>query len=67
LEACSVPAQNGFRPDDGERVASIRKQPADPTKNQSVSDQEWQSRWPTSAQHQDLLPKREDFCFQRCF
>src|SRR5262245_5910022 len=33
-----------FRPDDGERVASMRKQPAEPTKNQSVSDQEWQSR-----------------------
>jgi hypothetical protein len=52
-------------PYDGERVANIRKQPADPTEYQPVRGHEWQSGRFTPAQHGDLLPKHEDFCFQR--
>ena len=60
-----MPAHYGLRPDDGERVASLWKQPADPTKDEPVCGHEWQSGWLTPAQHDDLLPKQEDFRFQR--
>src|SRR5215204_3700934 len=60
-----MPAHYGLRPDDGERVASLRKQPADPTKYQPVCGREWKSGCLTPTQHNDLLPKHEDFCFQR--
>ena len=40
--------------------------PADPAKHQPVRGNEWQSSWFTPAQYSDLLPKHEDFCFQRC-
>ena len=60
-----MPAHDGLRSYDGEGLASVRKQPADPAQHQSVCGQEWQSGWPTSAQNSDLLPKHEYFCFQR--
>jgi len=60
-----MPAHYGLRPDDGERVACARKQPADPTKHQPVCGHELKSGRLTPAQHNDLLPKHEDFCFQR--
>src|SRR5215210_3581275 len=33
-KACAMPTHYGLGPDDGERVASLRKQPADATKHQ---------------------------------
>jgi len=60
-----MPAHDSLRPDDGERVSGIRKQPADPGKHQPVCGNERQSDWFTPAQHNDLLPKHDDFCFQR--
>jgi hypothetical protein len=59
-----MPAHDSLRSYDGEGLASIRKQPADPAQHQPVRSHEWQSGWPTSAQNVDLLPKHEDFCFQ---
>jgi hypothetical protein len=60
-----MPAHYGLRPDDGERVACVRKQPANPSKQEPVCGREWQSACLPPAQHNDLLPKHEDFCFQR--
>src|SRR5215204_7353078 len=64
-KARTMPAHYGLRPDDGERVARVRKQPADPTKQQPVRGHEWQSGRLSPAEHNDLLPKHEDFRFQR--
>jgi hypothetical protein len=58
--------QRRFRPDDGKRATGIRKPPADPAQNQSVAGREWQPAYPAPAQHDDLLPKHKDLCFQRC-
>ena len=46
-------------------VAGVRKQPADPAEHQLVRSLEWQSGRRTPAQHNNLLPKHEDFCLQR--
>ena len=37
-KARAMPAHNGLRPDDGECVAGVRKQPADPAKSQFLAD-----------------------------
>ena len=60
-----MPAHDSLRSYDGEGLASVRKQPADPAQHQPVCSLEWQSGWSTSAQNSDLLPKHEYFCFQR--
>src|SRR5215216_8163047 len=64
-KACAMPAHSGLRPDDGERVACARKQPANPSKQEPVCGREWKSGCLTPTHHNDLLPKHEDFCFQR--
>src|SRR5215216_7814788 len=58
----AMPAHYGLRPDDGKCVAGIRKHPADPPQHQLVRRHERQSGRLTPAQHNDLLPKHEDFC-----
>ena len=58
-------ANNGIRPNDGERLASLRKQLADPTQNHPVDDQKWHPTGPASSQHDDLLPQHRDLGFQR--
>jgi hypothetical protein len=62
---CAMPAHDALRADNGERVATLRKQAANPTKNQPVCGREWKSGCLTPTQHNDLLPKHEDFCVQR--
>ena len=64
LSRCSD-ANNGIRPNDGERLASLRKQLADPTQNHPVDDQKWHPTGPASSQHDDLLPQHRDLGFQR--
>jgi hypothetical protein len=34
--------------------------------NQSIRGREWQPAYPAPAQHDDLLSKHKDLCFQRC-
>ena len=60
-----MPANNGIRPNDGERLAGFRKQLADSTQNHPVDGQKWHPTGPTSSQHDDLLPQHQDFGFQR--
>jgi hypothetical protein len=60
-----MPSHYRLRPYDGERTAGVRKKLADPAKDQPVCCRERQSVWFTPAQHSNLLPKHEDFCFQR--
>jgi hypothetical protein len=59
------PARCHRWPHDCKRVESVWKNPAYPAQNQSVSHREWQPGYPTSSQHDDLLPERKDFSFQR--
>ena len=61
----AMPANDGLRSYDGEGVAAVRKQPADPAQHHPVRGHEPQSGWLASAQNVDLLPKHDDFCFQR--
>jgi len=58
-------ANNGIRPNDGERLAGFRKQLADSTQNHPVDGQKWHPTGPTSSQHDDLLPQHQDLGFQR--
>ena len=60
-----MPANDGISPNDGERLAGLRKQLADPTQNHPVDGQKWHPTGPTSSQHDDLLPQHEDLGFQR--
>jgi chromate reductase, NAD(P)H dehydrogenase (quinone) len=63
--ACAMPANNGIRPNDGERLAGLRKQLADPAQNHPVDGPKWHPTGATSSQHDDLLPQHEDLGFQR--
>jgi hypothetical protein len=63
-EACAVSAQYCVRPDDGERVARVWKQPTGPTQRQPVDGQKFQPAWFTPAQHDDLVAQNKEFCFQ---
>jgi hypothetical protein len=60
-----MPANDGIRPNDGERLAGLRKQLADPTQNHPVDDQKWHPTGPASSQHDDLLPQDQHLGFQR--
>jgi hypothetical protein len=60
-----MPANNGIRPNDGERLAGFRKQLADPTQNHPVDGQKWHPTGATSSQHDDLLPQHQDLGLQR--
>jgi hypothetical protein len=58
-----MPANNGIRPNDGERLAGLRKQLADPAQNHPVDGPKWHPTGATSSQHDDLLPQHEDLGF----
>jgi hypothetical protein len=60
-----MPAHDGLRSYNGEGLAAAGKQSADPAQQQPVCGHERQSVWLTSAQNRDLLPKYDDFYFQR--
>ena len=62
---CRLAAQYCVRPNDGERVARVWKQPTGPTQRQPVDGQKFQPAWFTPAQHDDLVAQNQDFCFQR--
>jgi hypothetical protein len=64
-KAGAVPAHNGLRPYDGERVASVWKQSACPSQHQPIRGHKGPSGRFRPPQHNDLLPKHKDFCFQR--
>ena len=64
-KARAVPAHNGLRLYDGERVASAWKQAADPSQHQPIRGHKRPSGRFRPPQHNDLLPKHKDFCFQR--
>jgi hypothetical protein len=61
-----MPVHNGLRPDDGECVAGVWKEPTDPPQDQLLCGNEWRSDRLGPAQQDDLLPKHKDFCLQRC-
>jgi hypothetical protein len=60
-----MPANDGIRPNDGERLAGLRKQLADPTQNHPVDGPKRHPTGLPSSQHDDLLPQHEDLGFQR--
>jgi hypothetical protein len=60
-----MPANNGSRPNDSERLTGLWKQLADPTQNHPVDGQKWHPTGPTSSQHNDLLPQHKDLGFNR--
>jgi hypothetical protein len=61
-----MPTNDGIRPNDGKRLAGLRKQLADPTQNDLVDGKKKQPTGPTSSsQHDDLLPQHENLGLQR--
>ena len=63
-ETCPVPSQDRLRPNHGQRVTRVRKQPADPSQHQPVDGPHGRSGWPASAQHDDLLTQHQNLSFQ---
>ena len=59
-----MPPNHGIGSNDGERVAGLRKQTADPTQNKPVNSQKWHPIWLAPSQHDDLLFEHQDFGFQ---
>src|SRR5450631_1008716 len=62
----SVPANDGFWPDNRNRAKDGREPAIEPNKQKTIGIVEvWPFRRPSS-EHIDLLPQDQDFCFQRC-
>jgi hypothetical protein len=64
-EASAVPADHGLRLDDLQSLEHYRGQVIGPSKHQAVNAGEGHSLGRFSAQNIELVPKHEDFGFQR--
>ena len=61
-----MPADDGFRFNDRQRIANSREQPMETNKYQSVDGIEGEFLWRAPPQDVDLLPQRPNLRFERC-
>jgi hypothetical protein len=62
----AMPADNGVRLDDCQRVANSREQPIEPNEYQSIDGIEGELLWSSPSQDDYLLPQRPNLCLKRC-
>src|SRR5450631_2465340 len=62
----SVPANDGFWPDNRNRAKDGREPAIEPNKQKTIGIVEVRPFRRPSSEHIDLLPQDQDFCFQRC-
>ena len=61
-----MPANNGIRLNDRQRIANFRKQPIETNEYQSVDGTEGEFLWSSPPQNVYLLPQRPNLCLERC-
>src|SRR5664280_588421 len=61
-----VPANDRFRPDNGNRAKDGGEPVIKPNKQKTIGTVEVRTFWCLPAKHIDLLPEDQDFCFQPC-
>src|SRR2546429_1126703 len=59
-----MPADNGVRLDDRQRIANFREQPIETNEYHSVDGAEGEFLWSSSPRNVDLLPQRPDLCLK---
>src|SRR5712671_7218073 len=64
-EAGTMPANNGVRLDDRQRIANFREHPIETNEYHSVDDAEGEFPWSTPPQNVYLLPQRPNLCLKR--
>ena len=62
----TMPADDGARFDDRQRIANSRKQPIETNEYQSVDGTEGDFLWSGPSQDVYLLPQRPNLCLERC-
>src|ERR1019366_1563302 len=62
----TMPADNGVRLNDRQRIANSRKQPIETNEYQSVDGTEGEFLWSSPPQDVYLLPQRPNLCLERC-
>ena len=65
-ESGAVPADNGVRLHNRQRIARVRKQSIQTNEYQSVDGAEGEFLWSSPPQNIDLLPQRPNLCLKRC-
>jgi hypothetical protein len=65
-ESGAVPADNGVRPHNRQRIARVRKKLIQTNEYQSVDGAEGEFLWSSPPQNIDLLPQRPNLCLKRC-
>src|ERR1700732_1574213 len=65
-ESGAVPADNGVRLHNRQRIARVRKQSMQTNEYQSVDSVEGKFLWSSPPQNIDLLPQRPNLCLKRC-
>jgi hypothetical protein len=61
-----MPANNGLRLDDRQRIANFRKHPIETNEYHSVDGAEGEFLWSSPPQNVYLLPQRPSLCLKRC-
>jgi hypothetical protein len=61
-----MPADNGVRLNDRQRIANSRKQPIETNEYQSVDGTEGEFLWSGPPQDVYLLPQRPNLCLEHC-
>jgi len=62
----AMPADNGVRLNDRQRIANFREQPIETNEYQSVEGTEGAFLWSSPPQDVYLLPQRPNLCLKRC-
>ena len=62
----AMPADNGVRLNDHQRIANSREQPIETNEYQSVDGTEGEFLWSSPPQDVYLLPQRPNLCLKRC-
>ena len=65
-ETGAMPADNGVRLHDRQRIANFREQPIETNEYQLVDGTEGEFLWSSSPQNVYLLPQRPNLCLKRC-
>jgi hypothetical protein len=66
FEPGAMPADNGVRLNDRQRIANFREQPIETNEYQLVDGTEGEFPWSSPPQNIYLLPQRPNLCFKRC-
>ena len=62
----AMPADNGIRFNDRQRIADFREQPIETNEYQLVDGNEGEFLWSSPPQNVYLLPQRPNLCLKRC-